>query len=85
MYDSHVLKTPFRKVLQTLQPAAIAGLAMSIAVWGSQELTSQMTPFIQLSVGIAVGAIVYSAILFLLQREMVIEAGNTLRMALSRR
>jgi PST family polysaccharide transporter len=80
-----MLNTSFRKMAKALQPAAIGGFVLIWAVLGALALTAQAAPFVQLIVSVTSGGLAYIGALLLLQRDVVLTAGRTLRMALVRR
>lgn len=80
-----ILNTSFRQMAQALQPAVISGLIMVPIVMGAMSLTSQTSSLIQLMVSVTAGGLAYIGSMLLLQREVVLTAGRTLRTALVRR
>jgi O-antigen/teichoic acid export membrane protein len=82
---SRLLKIPFWRVLNALRSAALSGMLMGLAIWGVLELSANSLPLVQLVAGVGVGVLVYAGALWLLQREVVIEASSTLRAAFLKR
>lgn len=80
-----ILNTPFRKMAKALQPAVMGGFVLVLAVAGTLYLTAQTIPLVQLITSISSGGIAYIGALLLLQRDVVLTAGRTLRTALVRR
>jgi hypothetical protein len=82
---TRLLDTPFRSLLETLRPIAFAGGFMSLAVLIALHFTNGMPPIIQLIISVAVGALVYTSMLWWLQQDLVMSGINTLRIALAKR
>jgi O-antigen/teichoic acid export membrane protein len=80
-----MLNTSLREMATALQPAAVGGTVLVLAVLGALSLTGQGTPVVQLSISVLSGGLAYVGALFLLQRDVVLTAGRTLRTALVRR
>ena len=79
---SKMLNTSFRKMAKALQPAAVGSSVLVLAVLGALSLTAQGTPMGQLIISVLSGGLTYIGALFLLQRDVVLAAGRTLRTAL---
>ncbi len=78
----HILKIPFKTLFDALLPA-ISGVAlMTVAVLATQAATTTLPALVQLISGVGAGGVAYLAALWWLQRDLVIQAGNTLRAAL---
>ena len=82
---SKMLNTSLREILETLQPAAIAGALMALTVLSTLALLAGAAPLLQLIISILVGAMTYAAALWLLEQKLVLQASHTLRAALLRR
>jgi PST family polysaccharide transporter len=80
-----MLNTSFRKMADALQPAAIGGAFLVLAVIGALQLTANMSPLVQLLISIFSGGLTYLGALMLWQRDVVMNVGITLRTALLRR
>jgi PST family polysaccharide transporter len=80
---SRILNTPLSNILGALRPSLIAGGFMAVAVLGAMQFTIQTAPIIQLGVSILVGGVFYFSALWLLQRAVVIEVVDRVRIALS--
>jgi hypothetical protein len=52
---------------------------------GTMSLTAQTTPLVQLITSVSTGGLAYFGALLLLQRDVILTAGRTLRTALVRR
>lgn len=74
-----LINIPLRDLFRTFYPSLAAGGVMAMAVLAVAGLLAGTMPWIQLIVETAVGALVYSSLLFLLQREDVLRAGTMLR------
>jgi PST family polysaccharide transporter len=82
---ARVLNIGVKAVYAAIYPAAAAGCVMAAAVYGVLTLASAAMPVIQLSLGFLVGAIVYLLVLWFFQRDVVVEAGQKLRVVFGRR
>lgn len=81
----HILRISFRSFLVAVEPAILSTSFMALAVVGAMYLLSHTQSWVQLVGSVIAGAIVYFSALWWLRRDVVITAGNTLRMALVRR
>lgn len=81
---SRLLKTPFRKILEALAPALLAGLFMALVVQGVLFLSTTLIPVLQLSLGVLTGGVAYLSILWVFQRDMLLTALGILRGAIQR-
>ncbi|MCA0353373.1 MAG: lipopolysaccharide biosynthesis protein [Chloroflexi bacterium] len=80
-----VLNMPIRRILSAFQPAIIAGTVMSICLILTL-LALQNTPaWLQLLAAVVVGIGSYAGTLWFGQREVLTQAGQTLRGAVARR
>ncbi|HEX6383878.1 MAG TPA: lipopolysaccharide biosynthesis protein [Anaerolineae bacterium] len=82
---SKMLHASFKDILGALRPAITAGTLMGLTVLSTLMLLSDAAPLIQLIASVLVGALTYVGALWLLQQELVLEAGSTLRAALIKR
>jgi PST family polysaccharide transporter len=82
---ARVLRLPASRVMGAIWPATLSGLIMTAAVLGVIYLLSSYTPLVQLIAGVAVGAVVYSAGLWWLERDFVIKNGRKVFSLLIRR
>jgi PST family polysaccharide transporter len=76
-----IIDTPFNQVLVALRPAALAGVVMMPVVLVALSLTASAAPLVQLVAGITAGALAYGGVLWLFQRNLMMEASKTLRAA----
>ena len=81
----HILRIPIRSIFTAIEPAIVSTAFMALAVVTTLYMLAHAPHWVQLGVGVTSGTIVYFAALWLLRRELMITAGNTLRMALARR
>ena len=80
-----ILNISLGTILKALQGSLAAGAVMSVAVSGSLQLGINWPPLLQLIFCVAIGGFTYLATLWLLYRNTLFEAGQTLRANLSRR
>jgi O-antigen/teichoic acid export membrane protein len=81
---ARLLHTSLEDILKALRPALMSGAAMSAAVMGLLYLATGLPDWVKLVAGILVGATVYLGLLFWFSRTLVLDAGKTLKAALSR-
>lgn len=81
---ARLLKLPLRELALALWPAASAGFVMAVSVFAVLHFSAGSSDLLQLSLGILVGAVAYLASLWIIQREVVLDASNLVRGALSR-
>ncbi|MBI3243735.1 MAG: lipopolysaccharide biosynthesis protein [Chloroflexi bacterium] len=81
---ARLLHISWRSVVATIAPAALAGGLMAVAVRITLTLTTLAPTWAQLTICVIVGAITYGAGLWWLQRDVMLNAGRTLRTALTR-
>jgi PST family polysaccharide transporter len=81
----HIIKTPFRSVLVALQPAMVGSAVMVLPVLGALSMTAQVPVVVQLVVAVLVGIGVYGGTLWLLQRSLMLNIWNNLRLAIVKR
>ncbi len=79
------LRIPLLELLAALRPALLGGTVMSGVVAALLLLAAPLPPPTQLLVTVPLGALTYLGTLWFLQRDVVLTAGQTLRMALSQR
>ena len=80
-----ILQISFRAFLNAVEPAILSTAIMAVAVAGALYLLSRTPNWVQLIGSVGAGTLVYFAALWWLRRDVMITAGNTLRMALVRR
>ncbi len=80
-----LLRTPFARIVEALRPAVIAGGLMALAVLSTQLVFEGMPALTDLIVSACTGVLVYSGVLWLLHRDVMLLAGQTLRTSLGRR
>lgn len=78
---ARLVDVPIRKLAATFYPSLAAGGLMALAVLAAAQYLSGVIPLVELVVETAVGAFVYGATLFLLQRDDLMKAGLMLRSA----
>ncbi|MDR3575819.1 MAG: lipopolysaccharide biosynthesis protein [Anaerolineaceae bacterium] len=78
-----MLKLPLKSIAGALAPALLSGAVMSLAVLGAMIVFQQSLPVIELAVSVVCGAVVYFSILWIFQRNLLVHAGNTLRLAIT--
>jgi O-antigen/teichoic acid export membrane protein len=81
---ARVLKMPLKEMWIAFQPALIAGSVMAAAVLAALALVNGASPIIQLTLGVLTGGLVYTGMIWWLQRDFVIKASSSLRAAFSR-
>lgn len=72
-------------VLQSMQPAAVAGAVMSLVVAGTLMLLAQTSSAVQLASAVVVGITSYVGALWLFHRDVVEQARDTVMGAFARR
>ena len=82
---SRVLKIRIRMILSAMEPAAVSASIMALAVSAILHATGSAPPWFQLVSSILIGGLVYFVSLWWFRPDVVVTAGNTLRMALARR
>lgn len=82
---ARILRLPVAVVLRALLPAMVAGAALVATVHLTLLLTVGLSDLFQLLAATLVGAASYGLLLWLIQRDVMIGAGHTLRAALVRR
>jgi O-antigen/teichoic acid export membrane protein len=82
---SRILKLPLRMFFSAIEPAVISASFMCVAVAGTLYGLAHVSNPVQLITAVLVGGTVYFSSLWFLRRDVMITAGNTLRMALVRR
>jgi O-antigen/teichoic acid export membrane protein len=81
---SRTLAVPLRVLGDAIAPALLAGSVMSVSVVGILWLTAGAPPAAQLAASVVTGAVVYTGALWLLWREVVVQARDQLQLALAR-
>jgi hypothetical protein len=81
---SHMFDIPFGQIIATIRPAAISGILMAVAVFGTLLLTAEIVPVVRLILNVAVGALVYVGTLWLFQRQLVLDTVDLLHSVLTR-
>ena len=81
---SRLLKMPLRKILAAFAPALFGGIIMAMVVMGTLSALTQLPEIVQLIAGILVGALVYLTTMWLIQRDFVLQASSSLRVAFNR-
>lgn len=79
------LNMPFVRIIQAMQPAITGGLIMTLVVFASLKLVETSSPVVQLSVAVVTGMLSYAGALWLLHRDVILNAGHTLRTTFRRR
>ena len=80
----HMLALPIGKIARALSPALGSGLVMSLAIGGLMTLfEGQASPLLSLAVYVGAGAGVYVGVLWLFKRSLLLEIGQTLRLAIA--
>ncbi len=69
---SRVLKLPIRMFLAQFVPSVTGGLVMGAAVWLTLTLTSSLPDLASLVLAVLVGAVVYAAALWWLERDLAL-------------
>lgn len=82
---SKMLHASWKDILAALRPAVTAGALMALTVLSTLMLLSGTIPLIQLIASVLIGALTYAGALWLLQQELVLQAGSTLRTAFIKR
>lgn len=78
---ARLIELELKKLVQTFLPSLFAGGVMVMAVWGTAQLLAGAPPLAALISQVAVGAVVYGTVIFLLQREALLKARAVLRSA----
>jgi PST family polysaccharide transporter len=81
---ARVLSTPVHKIVQAFQPALVAGLVMLVSVTLLLSTLSHKPEWVQLVVGILAGMLVYAGLVFVLQRDFVLQARANLKTVFDR-
>ncbi len=81
---ARMLHLPLMGVVAALRPAVVGSSLMTLAVLGTLSLVAGAAPVVQLVSSISVGALTYALALWLLQRDVLLGAGVTLRAAMKR-
>jgi O-antigen/teichoic acid export membrane protein len=68
-----ILDVPAREVFDALRPSLASGAVLALIVWGGLQLTAGLAPPLQLGIAIVSGVASYGAMLWLLEREMVLQ------------
>jgi PST family polysaccharide transporter len=82
---ARLLNVSFSALVETVRSAIIGGIMMAVAVLGLLILLQTTPPLVQLLAATVVGASVYAAAIWWIQRDVLQQAGQTLRGALARR
>jgi len=82
---ARMLNTPLSILFRTFWPSIAAGLVMAVAARGLVEQMAGAPAVWQLLAGVLVGAVVYSAILWFWQRDVILQALINLRAAFNGR
>jgi O-antigen/teichoic acid export membrane protein len=82
---NRMLKIPLRTFAKAVEPSLVASAVMCLATWGTLNAMSSMAAVLQLIGSTSVGILAYLAALWVLRREVVMVAGNTLKTAFARR
>src|SRR5262249_25660783 len=78
------LSLSFLGWLDALKPAAIASAAMAVAVFGGRAMTLQQSPWVRVTGGRLVAALVYAAVLWFGFRSRVLEIFRVIKSVRSR-
>lgn len=81
---SRLLNLSLGEIFRSFRPALVCGIIMAVIVFTIVYLLAENPPIVQLVVGVLTGALVYSLLIGLTQREVVVAASTNLRLALSR-
>lgn len=81
---ARVLRMPFKEMWLAFQPALTAGSVMAASVLGLLALLVDASPPVQLILGVITGGLVYSGMIWWLQRDFVLKASSNLKAAISR-
>jgi lipopolysaccharide exporter len=81
---ARMLHLPLTGVVAALRPAVLGSSLMTLAVLGTLSLVAGAVPVVQLAASISVGALTYALALWVLQRDVLLGAGVTLRAAMKR-
>lgn len=68
-----VLEIPFKKVFQSMQAPFASGVLMVVGVQGTLLVTENITPWLQLAICVILGGVIYSSLLYWLQKEVATE------------
>ncbi len=82
---SKMIEVPFIQLIGVLRPAILSGLIMSLAVWGTLQVSAPALPIVQLILAVGIGGIVYLIALGLQQRSLVFQVQQSMVTAFSRR
>jgi O-antigen/teichoic acid export membrane protein len=82
---ARILETPLKKFGQAVEPAFLGTVVMTAAVLVMLQLVPSTLPAVQLIASVITGLLAYLATLWWLKRDLVLIAGQTLRMALIHR
>ncbi len=81
----HMLKMPVRELLNALKAPFVPGLGMAGAVLAVIHYTTEFPAWLQLTIGITTGGIVYLALLYLTQKVLVAQSIQLVRTVIANR
>jgi len=81
---SRLMRTPFRRIVEAIMPAAAAGFFMALVVQSVLLLSAPLRPWQQLALTVSAGAAAYLGLLWFSQREMLRSTVQVLRSAARR-
>jgi O-antigen/teichoic acid export membrane protein len=77
-----LVDVPMSKLFKTFYPGLVGGGLMTVAVLFASWALPPVAPLVELIVSVVVGASVYGLIIWLIQRDDLVQAGAMLRTAL---
>jgi PST family polysaccharide transporter len=80
-----MLNLPLLQILNAFRPAALGGVVLSMAVIALSSFYGDLSPWLQLLSGTLVGGLAYILFLWLVQRDLVVDAFQIFRTALFKR
>lgn len=83
-FAGRLLNTPIRRILAAITPALVGGGVMTASVIGVLLLVATAPPLWQLVAGVAVGIVSYTAVILLIQRDLLTQAKSSLRLIRNR-
>ncbi|MBP8001555.1 MAG: lipopolysaccharide biosynthesis protein [Chloroflexi bacterium] len=80
----HLVNIPLHELAQTFYPSLFAGGLMALAVWLASQWLINFPPLLELLGEVAVGGLVYTLVIWLTQREDIVQASLLIRSVLRR-
>ncbi|MDP9317428.1 MAG: polysaccharide biosynthesis C-terminal domain-containing protein, partial [Chloroflexota bacterium] len=72
-----VINVSFRDIFKSIQAALVAALGMGVAVWLFVSNSPNIWPGFALAGAVCIGIIMYAALLWVIERQFVLETSRT--------